>query len=54
MVLSGYRIVLLKILSSEMDQTESGLTRKALIKGRGTGIFRKFALPPRFESPLKF
>ncbi len=53
MVPSGYRIVPLKVLSSEMDQSESGLIRKALIKGKGTEIFRKFCPSSSLSEPFE-
>jgi hypothetical protein len=37
--LSFLDLSILKVLSSEMDQAKSGLTRKLFIKGRGAEIF---------------
>ncbi len=54
MVLSGYRIVLLKVLSSEMDLAKSWIIRKVLIKGRGAEISGNFAPSSSLWQPFEF
>jgi hypothetical protein len=38
-LLSFLDLSILKVLSTEMDEAKSGLTRKLFIKGRGAEIF---------------
>jgi hypothetical protein len=41
------------VLSTEMDQAKSGLTRKLFINGRGAEVLRIIARPSSCGSPLK-
>jgi hypothetical protein len=50
---TGRDLLLLWILSSEMDQSKSGLIRRLFIKGTGAEVFRKAVRLPSSENPLK-